>query len=53
MVLTGDGLFQLILNLDRQKSQLCRVKSDAEGMTAFRLNGSLTIVRAKNRDPYL
>lgn len=53
MVLTEDGLFQLILNLDRHESQLCRVKNGVKDMAVFRLNGSLAIVTAKIRGPYL
>lgn len=30
MVSIEDGLFKLILNLDRQESQLCRVKNGAK-----------------------
>lgn len=52
MVLAEDGLFKLILNLDRHESQLCRVKNGAEGKAVFRLNGSLAIVTTKNRGAF-
>lgn len=53
MVLTEDGLFKLILDLDRHESQLCRVKNGAKGMAVFILKGSLSVVTAQNRDIYL